>query len=308
MDGRHGSSQEDEVTVFGETAFREQGQRFGIKRKDRRHHSYLVGKTGMGKSTLLRTLIVSDLRAGNGLALIDPHGDLADEVLSCISESRRDDLIAFDPATLRGVVPFNPIAVADISRRHLAAAGLVAAFRKIWIDSWGPRVEYILYNTLRALLDFPGASLLDVPRLLTNEAYLTMVLRYVTDPRVREFWEREFFAYPPNFRAEAISPIQNKIGQYLASPAVRQILQQSERNLDLRRVMDEGKILIANLSKGKLGEATSSLLGALLVSGLELAALSRVDMPEGGRRDFYLYIDEFQTFATLSLAGILQEA
>src|SRR5439155_717002 len=156
--------------------------------------------------------------------------------------------------------------------------------------------------------DHRPVSLLDVPRLLTNEAYRTMVLRYVTDPRVREFWQKEFFVYPPNFRAEAISPIQNKIGQYLASPAIRQILQQSKRNLDLRRVMDEGKILIANLSKGKLGEATSSLLGALLVSGLELAALSRVDVREGDRRDFYLYIDEFQTFATLSLAGILQEA
>src|SRR3989441_2979842 len=308
MDARRALFKDDEVTVFGETAFREQGQRFGIKRKDRRHHSYLVGKTGMGKSTLLRTLIVSDLRAGNGLALIDPHGDLADEVLSCISESRRDDLIAFDPATPRGIVRFNPIAVADMSRRHLAAAGLVAAFRKIWIDSWGPRVEYILYNTLRALLDFPGARLLDVPRLLTNEAYRTMVLRYVTDPRVQEFWQKEFTAYPPNFRAEAIAPIQNKVGQYLASPVVRQILQRSERNLDLRRVMDEGIILIANLSKGKLSEATSALLGALLISGLELAALGRAHVPEEDRRDFYLYIDEFQTFATLSLAGILQEA
>src|SRR5436309_10835649 len=221
MDAPGALSKGNEVTVFAETDFREQRQRFGIKRKDRRHHMYLVGKTGMGKSTLLRTLILSDLRAGNGLALIDPHGDLADQVLSCMSELRRGDLIAFDPATPRGIVPFNPVAVADPSRRHLAASGLVAAFRKIWIDSWGPRVEYILYNTLRALLDFPGASLLDVPRLLTNETYRTTVLRYVTDPRVREFWHREFFAYPPNFRAEAISPIQNKIGQYLASPAVR---------------------------------------------------------------------------------------
>jgi len=308
MDALHASSKDNDVTVFAETDFREQGQRFGIKRRDRRHHMYLVGKTGMGKSTLLRTLIVSDLWAGNGLALIDPHGDLADQVIPCVPEFRREDLIAFDPSTPRGLVPFNPLAVIDASRRHLAAAGLVAAFRKIWIDSWGPRVEYILYNTLRALLDFPGASLLDVPRLLTSETYRLTVLRYVTEPRVREFWEREFFAYPPNFRAEAISPIQNKIGQYLASPAVRQILQQNERNLDLRGVMDGGKILIANLSKGKLGEATSSLLGALLVSGLELGALSRVDMLEGARRDFYLYIDEFQTFATLSLAGILQEA
>src|SRR5437867_3701871 len=308
MDARHAPFNDDEVTVFAETDFRKRRRRFGIKRKDRRHHMYLVGKTGMGKSTLLRTLILSDLSAGNGLALIDPHGDLADQVISCVPESRGKDVITFDPSSPRGVVQFNPLGVPDPARRHLAAAGLVAAFRKIWAESWGPRMEYILYNTLRALLDFPGASLLDVPRLLTNEAYRTMVLRYVTDPRVQEFWQKEFAAYPPNFRAEAIAPIQNKVGQYLASPAVRQILQQSERNLDLRRVMDEGKILIANLSKGKLGEATSALLGALLVSGLELAALGRAHVPEEDRRDFYLYIDEFQTFATLSLAGILQEA
>src|SRR3989441_5725800 len=192
MDARRALFKDDEVTVFAETDFREQGQRFGIKRRDRRHHMYLVGKTGMGKSTLLRTLIVSDLSAGNGLALIDPHGDLADHVISCVPESRRKDVITFDPSSPRGVVPFNPLGVPDPTRRHLAAAGLVAAFRKIWAESWGPRVEYILYNTLRALFDFPGARLLDVPRLLTIEDYRTMVLRSVTDLRVKGFWHYEF--------------------------------------------------------------------------------------------------------------------
>jgi hypothetical protein len=269
---------------------------------------HVVGKTGMGKSTLLRTLVTSDLRVGNGLALIDPHGDLVAEVLRLVPEERRADLILVDPTNPAGRVALNPLDVEDPTQRHRAASGLVGAFRKIWADSWGPRVEYILYNTLRALLDFPGASLLDVPRLLADQGYRETVLRYVTDSRVEEFWRKEFALYPATFRAEAISPIQNKVGQYLASPAVRDILGRREKNLDLRRVMDEGKILIANLSKGKLGEATSSLLGSLLIAGIEQAALGRADVPESQRRDFYLYIDEFQTFATLSLAGILQEA
>lgn len=304
----HKASKDDDVTVFAETDFREHRRLFGIKRRDRRHHMYMVGKTGMGKSTLLRTLIVSDMRAGNGLALIDPHGDLADQVLQCVPESRQGDVTSLDPAAPHGIVPFNPLAVADVSRRHLAAAGLVAAFQKIWAESWGPRMEYILYNTLRALLDFPGSSLLDVPRLLTDQVYRTVVLRYVRDPRVEEFWRKEFAAYPTAFRTEAVAPIQNKVGQYLASPVIREILRSRPESLDLRRVIDERKILIANLSKGKLGEATSSLLGALLIAGLELAALGRADVPEPDRQDFFLYIDEFQTFATLSLAGILQEA
>src|SRR5436309_3328801 len=308
MDARHAISKDDEVTVFAETDFREGRKRFGIKRQDRRHHMYLVGKTGMGKSTLLRTLIVSDLHAGNGLALLDPHGDLFDQVLRWVPESRQRNLIAFDPSTARGIIPFNPLAVADPSRRHLAASGLVTAFRKLWPESWGPRLEYILYNAVRALLDFPGASLVDLPRLLTDAPYRGLVLRYVSDPRVKEFWVKEFAAYPPNLRAAALAPIQNKVCQYLASPAIREVLRARRPSLDLRRVMDEGWILIVNLSKGKLGEATSSLLGALLVAGLELAALGRANVLESERRDFYLYIDEFQTFATLSLAGILQEA
>lgn len=307
MEGSH-HSRDGELTLFAETDFRGLRRRFGIKRKDRRHHMYVLGKTGMGKSTLLRTLVAADIRASNGLALIDPHGDLAQDVLRLVPEGRGEDVIAFDPSTARGVIAFNPLDVPDPSRRHLAASGLVSAFKKIWSDSWGPRMEYILYNTLRALLDFPGASLLDVPRLLTDAGYRTTVLRYVTDPRVMEFWLKEFATYPPRFRAEALAPIQNKVGQYLASPVIRQVLGRQDKNLDLRRVMDEGSILIANLSKGRLGEATSALLGALLISGLEFAALGRADIPESERRDFYLYIDEFQTFATLSLAGILQEA
>lgn len=304
----HDTPPHESVTFFAETDFRGRPQRFGIKRRDRRQHMYLVGKTGMGKSTLLETLIRSDLLAGHGLALIDPHGDLAEAVLRGIPDGRRKDLIVLDPSTPGGRVPFNPLRVPDAARRHLVAAGLVSAFRKIWADSWGPRVEYILYNSLRALVDYPGATLLDVPRLLADDFFRAGVLDSVTDPRVLEFWRKEFTAYPKGLRAEALAPIQNKVGQYLASPAVREILGHREGGLDLRRLMDEGKVLVAVLSKGKLGEATSALLGALLVSGIETAALGRADLPEDRRRDFYLYIDEFQTFATDSLAGILQEA
>ncbi len=308
MDVRHPLFDDDEVTVFAETDFRELRQRFGVKRKDRRYHMYIVGKTGMGKSTLLRTLILSDLRAGNGLALIDPHGDLVDQLLTGVPDSRLKDLIVFDPSTPRGTVPYNPLAVADPAQRHLAAAGLVTAFRKLWPEFWGPPLEYIRYNAVRALRDFPGPSLLDLPRILTDASYRTLVLRYVSDPRVQEFWVKEFAFYPPNLRAEALAPIQNKVGQYLASPAIREVLRSGRPGLNLRRVMDEGWVLVASLSKGKLGEATSALLGALLIAGLELSALGRANVPESERRDFYLYIDEFQTFATLSLAGILQEA
>ena len=269
---------------------------------------YIVGKTGMGKSTLLKTLVLSDLWVGNGLGLLDPHGDLAEAVLASAPAERQDDLIVLDPSIPAGRVPYNPLSSTDRTRRHLVASGLVTAFRKIWADSWGPRMEYILYNTLRALADFPGASLLDVPRMLTDNVFRETVLRAGTDPRVAEFWRQEFAAYSPYLRAEALAPIQNKIGQCLASPALREVLGSGKEGLDLRKVMDEGKILVAALSKGKLGEQASALLGALLVAGFEEAALSRADIPEDQRRDFYIYIDEFQTFATESIAGILQEA
>ncbi len=308
MKGSHLDQKDEEVTLFAETDFRGTRQRFGIRRRDRRHHMYIIGKTGMGKSTLLRTLIASDLKAGNGLALVDPHGDLAEAVIRDLPESRQRQLIGFAAADPIGEIGYNPLHGVDAGRRHLAASGVVGAFRKTWADFWGPRMEYILYNAVRTLLDCPDASLLDLPRLLTDDLYRRGVLNYVTDPRVKEFWLKEFAAYPPHFRAEALVPIQNKVGQYLASPVIRRILGPNEKNLNLRRVMDGGWVLVANLSKGQLGQETSALLGSLLIAGFELAALGRAEIPEQGRRDFYLYVDEFQTFATLSFAGILQEA
>ena len=308
MDFYQPNARDDEVTLFAETDFRGKRQRFGIRRRDRRHHMYVMGKTGMGKSTLLRTLISSDLKAGNGVALVDPHGDLAEAVIRDLPESRLRQLIGFAAADPTGQFGYNPLHGVDPSRRHLAASGVVGAFRKTWADFWGPRMEYILYNAVRTLLDCPDASLLDLPRLLTDDLYRRGVLNYVTDPRVKEFWLKEFAVYPPHFRAEALVPIQNKVGQYLASPVIRRILGRNEKNLNLRRVMDGRWVLVANLSKGQLGQETSALLGSLLIAGLELAALGRAEIPEQDRRDFYLYVDEFQTFATLSFAGILQEA
>jgi DNA helicase HerA-like ATPase len=294
------------MTVFGETDWRGERRPFGIKRQDRRAHMYVIGKTGMGKSTLLQTLIASDLRRGEGLAVLDPHGDLIQRVAPLVPPSRGREVIHFDPAS-RPIV-FNPLDISHPARRHLVASGLVSAFKKLWADSWGPRLEYLLRNTLLTLLERQGSTLLDVPKLLADKEFRQAVLIAVTDDRLKAFWRTEYDQYPARFRAEAIVPIQNKVGAFLASPVVRRVLGQPRSDIDLRRVMDEGQILLANLSKGKLGEDMSALLGALLITGLEQAALSRAEIPEEERRDFYLCIDEAHAFRTLSLADLLPEA
>jgi type IV secretory pathway TraG/TraD family ATPase VirD4 len=297
---------DNEITFFAETNYRGQRRRFGIRRRDRRAHMYLIGRTGTGKSTLLEALIASDLEAGNGLALLDPHGDLASKVRSQIPAQRAEDFINFDPAN--HPISYNPLRVTDLSRRYLVASGLVSAFRKVWSESWGPRMEHILRHALLTLAEFPGSTLLDLPRLLTDPPFRRAVVGRVTDEQVRAFWAGEFERYAGNFRNEAIAPILNKIGAVLASPVIRQVVGERGQGVDLREVMDGGKVLIVNLSKGRLGEDAASLLGALLIAGFEQAALGRVDTPEADRPDFYLYIDEMQNFATLSLAAMLQEA
>lgn len=297
---------DDDITVFAETDWRGQRRRFGIKRKDRRAHMYLIGKTGMGKTTLLETLIVSDLQRGEGVAVIAPHGDLVARVTSVVQQARAGEVIHFDPA--RRPLAFNPLDAPDLSRRHLVASGLVSVFKKLWSDSWGPRLEYLLRNALLTLLERPGSMLLDVPKILADKDFRQAVLIAVTDDRLKAFWRTEYDKYPATFRAEAIVPIQNKVGQFLASPVMRRLLGQTKSSFDLRRVMDEGQILLANLSKGKLGEDVSALLGALLITGLEQAALGRVEIPEEERRGFYLYVDEAHAFQTLSLADLLPEA
>jgi energy-coupling factor transporter ATP-binding protein EcfA2 len=295
------------VTVIAETNFRNQRRRFGIKRADRRAHVYIIGKTGTGKSTLIAHLAHQDLLHGEGFALLDPHGDLAEHVLRLLSQERQDDLIYFNVPNTAHPLAFNPLEAAEPRLRPLVASGLISVFKKMWAEFWGPRMEYILRNALLALLDVPGTTLLDVPRLLDDPDFRRYVLGFVRNDQVRRFWLREYQTYPVRFRAEAIAPIQNKVGEFLVNPILRGIVGQPKSAIDLRRVMDEGRILLVNLAKGKIGEDTSSLLGAMLVTKIGLAALSRVEQAEADRRDFYLYVDEFPSFTTTSFAGMLSE-
>lgn len=266
---------------------------------------YIVGKTGTGKSTLLETMIRQDMEAGQGIALLDPHGDLVERVLSQVPQGKKDNLIYLNvPDATLG---FNPLQRVPPEERALAASGLLDVFKKIWNDSWGPRLEHILRNGLLALLDQPEATLADILRLLDDKDFRRTVAGRVCNSQVRDFWLREYESYPSRFRAEAIAPIQNKVGAFLANPVLNRILTQRKSSFDLRRVMDEGKFLLVNLAKGKIGEDSAALFGALLVTSIGLAALSRSELPERDRLNFYVYLDEFQGFATVSLANMLSE-
>lgn len=300
---------ENKVFYIGKTNFRNQKQPFGIKLKDRRSHMYLIGKTGMGKSTLLKNLLLQDLKNGSGLALLDPHGDLVEEIFARIPKEREKDVTYINPADSLSSLGFNVLEGIDTPRgRHLIASGLVSVFKKLWSEFWGPRSEHILRNSILALTEYPGTTLLDLPRLLTDKNFRKIVLTYVRDPLVKEFWQKEFTSYPPRLRAEAIAPIQNKAGAFLGSPFIKDIIGKKRSSFNIREIMDTGKILLVNLSKGKIGEETSTLLGALLITKIELAALSRADTPEKKRKDFFLYIDEFHTFTTTSFADMLPES
>ena len=294
------------MVFFARTNFRSERRTFGIKRADRRAAMYVIGKTGTGKSTLIETLITQDIAHGEGVALLDPHGDLAEKVLRSIPERRKGDLLYFDPVAAEPL-GFNPLESVPPLRRPLAAAGLLEVFKKIWADSWGPRLEHILRNSLLALFDQPTATLGDILRLLTDSSFRRHVASRIQNPHVRSFWLEEYEGYPARFRAEAIAPIQNKVGAFVTNPIVHRIVGRASDSFDVRRVMDGGKILIVNLAKGKIGEDAAALLGAMLVSKISLAALSRADVPEDTRRDFYLYLDEFQNFTTLSFTSMLSE-
>jgi CxxC-x17-CxxC domain-containing protein len=298
----------NEITTFAETTFRNRKLKFGIKVDDRRRHMYLIGKTGMGKSTILENMIVDDIRAGRGVAVVDPHGDLAEKVMQYIPAERVKDVIYFNPTDTDFPIAFNIVEAVDIKVRHLVASGLVGVFKKLWADSWGPRLEYILRNAILAVLDYPNSTLLSVIQMLSDKNYRKKVLAEVKDPVVKSFWLKEFAGYADKFASEAVSPIQNKVGQFLSSSVIRNIVGQTRSSIDVRQAMDEGKILIMNLSKGHIGEDNSALLGAMMITKIQLAAMSRVDIPEKERKDFYLYIDEFQNFSTESFATILSEA
>lgn len=280
-----------------------------FSRADRRRHLYVVGKTGAGKSTLLLNMMQADMDHGHGFALLDPHGDLAAAIADATPASRIEaGVIYLDPSDLAHPVGFNPLHHVPFDQRPLITAHIVAAFQHIWGNSWGPRLEYILTNALRLLLDAPGSTLLGLPRLLIDAGYRDRVLAHSRDPVVRAFWESEFAAYSERYATEAVAPIQNKVGTLLSPPAIRNMLGQVRSTIDIRAIMDRGQVLIVNLAKGRLGEAPTHLLGAFLATAFAQAAEARTDVAESERRDFTLYADEFQHFATDSFATILSEA
>jgi len=300
--------EEENITVLGRTNFRGSQSIFGVKPIDRRRHIYVIGKTGMGKSTLLENMIYSDIMAGRGVGVIDPHGDLADAVLNFIPSERTNDVVLVDPSDKEHAVAFNMLENVDPALGSIVCSGLVGIFKKIYADSWGPRLEHILRNTILALLEYPGTSMLGITRILSDDAYRKKIVREIEDPVVKSFWIDEFGKMQDRIRVEAISPIQNKVGQFLSSPVIRNIVGQPKSTIDLRFAMDKGKIVIINLSKGKIGEDNSALLGAMFITKFQLDAMSRASIPEKDRKDFYLYVDEFQNFATESFATILSEA
>jgi len=298
----------NEVVLFAKTNFRNQQVKFGIKTDDRRRHLYVIGKTGMGKTNMLENMVIADIKAGRGVAVVDPHGEFAEKILDFVPENRIDDVIYFNPADLEYPIAFNPLEQVDLEHRHLVASGIMGVFKKIWPDVWSARMEYILNNSLLALLEYPSSTLLGIMRMLVEKDYRQKITEHLQDPVIKAFWLNEFARYTQRLEVEAVAAIQNKVGQFVSNPLIRNIIGQTYSTIDMRKIMDEGKILIINIAKGRIGEDSSALLGAMIITKLQLAAMSRVDIPMEKRRDFYLYVDEFQNFSTESFANILSEA
>lgn len=298
----------EQINVFARTNFRHKEVAFGIKKDDRRRHVYIIGKTGMGKTTMIENMIAQDIAAGNGVAFVDPHGDSVEKILNYIPSERINDIVYFNPADLDFPIAFNPLESVDPKYKHLVASGLMGVFTKMWANVWSARMEYILNNTILALLDTPGNTMLGIARMLVDKKFRKKIVDNIRDPVVKSFWVDEFANYNDRYRSEAIAPIQNKVGQFLSSAIIRNIVGQPKSSIDLRELMDNKKILLLNLAKGRIGEDNSALLGAMFITKLQLAAMSRVDVLEEEREDFYLYVDEFQNFATESFATILSEA
>ncbi len=299
---------ETNLTPLWKTNFRGTNMSFWMWPSDRRRHVYIIWKTGMGKSTLLENMIIDDILKDRWVAVIDPHGDLAEAVIGHIPKSRTNQTIIFDPSDTNWPIAFNMLEDVIPEHRPLVASGLVGIFKKIFWDSWGPRLEHILRNTVLALLEYPNTTLISIPLMLTSEVYRNKVVNKIKDPVVKKFWTGEFAKMAPNQKVEAAGPILNKVGQFLSSSILRNVLWQPKNSFSIRWAMDNGKIIIVNLSKGKIGEDASSLLGAMMVTKFQMDAMSRADIPENQRKDFYLYVDEFQNFATDSFATILSEA
>lgn len=304
------TKEEDRMNVnfFGKTIFKNKDTIFGIKNIDRRRHVWAIGKTGTGKSTLIANMAIDDLKKDRGIAIIDPHGDLCDIVLDYIPKHRINDVIYFNPADTGYPVVINPLEVTNKEEAELVVSGIVSIFNKIFGFSWGPRLEYILRNSLMTLAQVPNSTLKDIPVLLTNKLYRQKIESTIADPTMQAFWRDEFDKMPEKLQQEAISPILNKVGQFVTSPLVRSVIGHPKSSIKLDDVMNDGKILLANLSQGRLGEDNAALLGAMLITKFQLAAMHRVAMEEEKRRDFYLYVDEFQNFATGSFIKIMSEA
>ncbi|MBU3668632.1 MAG: type IV secretory system conjugative DNA transfer family protein [Candidatus Taylorbacteria bacterium] len=302
---------DEKVVYFGETDARNRRVRFGIKKKDRSRHLYAIGKTGMGKSTLLESLAIQDIQNGDGVCFMDPHGKSADLLLEYVPEHRIKDVIYFAPFDMEYPISFNVMEDVGPEQRYLVASGMMSAFKKIWVDAWSARMEYILGNIMLALLEYPGSTLVGVNRMLTDKEFRKEVVNHISDPSVKSFWVNEYANYTDKFAAEAAPAIQNKVGQFVANPLIRNIIGQAKSSFDIRDVMDNKKILIINLSKGRVGEANANLLGSMLITKIYLGAMSRADLNEkqlAEAPNFYLYVDEFQSFANESFADILSEA
>jgi len=297
-----------EINFFAKTNFRNQERVFGIKEDDRRRHMYVIGKTGVGKSNLLENMAIQDIRNGKGVCYVDPHGEGAEKILKAIPPERINDVVYFNPADSEYPVAFNILESVDEDKKNLVASGMMGVFKKIWPDVWSPRMEYILSNTILTLLDYPGSTMLGVNRMMFDKDFRKRVYPKIKDPVVKSFWINEFDKWEDRFRKEAVAAIQNKVGQFLSSTVIRHIVGQPKSTIDMREIMDNQKILIVNLSKGRIGEDAMRLLGGMIVTKIQLGAMGRVDMPEEDRKDFYLYVDEFQNFATPDFAQILSEA
>jgi hypothetical protein len=297
-----------DVNFFATTDFKNQETIFGIKTADRRKHNYILGKTGAGKSTLIANMAIDDIRKDRGIGIIDPHGDFCDTIMEFIPKRRINDVVYLEPFDLTHTFALNVLEVHNKEQKDLVSSGIVAIFKKIYVDSWGPRLEYILRNIIITLLEVEGTTLVDILRIIGDAGYRKRIVEKIQDPVIKSFWDNEFARMPDSMKAEAVSPIQNKVGQFVSAKMIRNIVGHPKSSINFSEIMDEGKILILNLSQGKLGEDNAALLGAMIITQIQLAAMNRSFIKEEDRRDFFLYIDEFQNFSTSSFIKILSEA
>ena len=297
-----------DITFLAKTNFRKEDQKFGIKRNDRRQHMYVVGKTGVGKTAFLRNMALQDINNGEGLAIIDPHGEFVEEVLDCIPPERIKDVVYFNPADTEFPVSFNVLEVNDPQYKHLVASGLIGIFTKIWANVWSARMEYILANCILALLDTPGTTLLGIPRMLVDRDYRQKIINNLKDPVVKSFWINEYEEWSATYRNEAIAPVQNKVGQFLNVSLVRNIVGQAKNTIDIDDIMNSGKILLVNVSKGRIGEDNAAILGAMIITKIQLSEMERVRTLVAESKYFYVYITVIQNFATDSFVHLLSEA